>query len=1016
MQAIAPNEYASAQKDLKNARTIIERQTVFNRALQNFLISYPEYVNNAAEILNIQNQPIETFHQEHQWQDGKLIVLLTPTNTTQDLVSLIEPAVVILLINGQEPRAYSISAENIEKTLNSITSTFNSTAELDIFLSDVLRANSPNSNFYGVLHSDYLVALNQAQKILTPEDKKLNPTLIDFFNWVDKNTVLQLTEDQVDRKNQFAQAQIPENARNYLRSLFANQVILAKFLGTYFPPTPAPGSTVKSIETNDNFNIRLTTTTNADGKKITILTSTYLVNGSFKTTILEGDLSNFPFENEEITGSVIQKIIDTITIRTDLAANQQSFLLHIALEAYKKFALTDFEISSFKSASEPVTKVISMLPDNDAIKNLDSASNRPSTQRILIKKLESIAELDSSAKKETFILTILAKAQTTALYDIADILGLDTPENLRLPRGKEIRDGLLANYIPRTNTTELRFYYLSKTIILNGDWLNFNGFENAEKIEDVLKMASDVAAQKQLTELQQMQFFRILNNLTPDNSRAQKLANMLNGGKIESLPQIIGQNPDALKDTMRFLGIPMSASSGLMITLTNPLNNDIITIVEEPTKNYAIATIGNETLDLPLDLLTTLQKNENFITAQEFSELYQMAKEATKSPQQIGLTVAILTNLAVKIAQKQEYADLSKNPLLANDPKIQESLNTLKPAIDSLKSIMLMENASEREIQQLSFLIEDIMAIDKGNYQDIDQSRKRVLTDITNIAKYLGNETLRNIAWALGINTVVDQKPDGGTVTVLYDSQNDQSIIKIAYKTSFNADVTVERTFNGNWMPLDHRMSISTDNSSIRLAGLFNLLSESAGNLSADLQFLTFQILDEAGAMDLSELNNFSDPNSSISKIAQTISDAKSDSLQNTFESFKKQTIFAKKQTELMNVIAAVIKEDPKVITKFALALNNKLETEIAPKTTPVVASSATDVGGIDFNPNLLDLQIKRNGRGVPLPLPMQDIDKINIEGLYPVILNISPAKIENLPFLMGTKPVAQTDKLSLVR
>ena len=56
--------------------------------------------------------------------------------------------------------------------------------------------------------------------------------------------------------------------------------------------------------------------------------------------------------------------------------------------------------------------------------------------------------------------------------------------------------------------------------------------------------------------------------------------------------------------------------------------------------------------------------------------------------------------------------------------------------------------------------------------------------------------------------------------------------------------------------------------------------------------------------------------------------------------------------------------------------------------------------GGIDFDPSKLNLQIKRDGRGVPLPLPQQNLENININGLYPVIINIMPINIQTLPIL----------------
>jgi len=48
------------------------------------------------------------------------------------------------------------------------------------------------------------------------------------------------------------------------------------------------------------------------------------------------------------------------------------------------------------------------------------------------------------------------------------------------------------------------------------------------------------------------------------------------------------------------------------------------------------------------------------------------------------------------------------------------------------------------------------------------------------------------------------------------------------------------------------------------------------------------------------------------------------------------------------------------------------------------------DYGGIDFNAAHLNLQIKRDGQGVPLPISQQDLENIHIDGLIPVIINIT--------------------------
>ena len=65
-----------------------------------------------------------------------------------------------------------------------------------------------------------------------------------------------------------------------------------------------------------------------------------------------------------------------------------------------------------------------------------------------------------------------------------------------------------------------------------------------------------------------------------------------------------------------------------------------------------------------------------------------------------------------------------------------------------------------------------------------------------------------------------------------------------------------------------------------------------------------------------------------------------------------------------------------------------------------------SDVGGIDFNSAHLNLQIKRDGNGMPLPLNQQPIEDMKIEGFFPVIINVTP--VTNLPFLLGVEDQAE--------
>jgi len=66
------------------------------------------------------------------------------------------------------------------------------------------------------------------------------------------------------------------------------------------------------------------------------------------------------------------------------------------------------------------------------------------------------------------------------------------------------------------------------------------------------------------------------------------------------------------------------------------------------------------------------------------------------------------------------------------------------------------------------------------------------------------------------------------------------------------------------------------------------------------------------------------------------------------------------------------------------------------------MAGVVRDVGGIDLNPTYLDLQIKRDPNGVPLPVSKQSIADIHIEGILPVIINIAPLTVPMLLSMTG--------------
>ena len=90
---------------------------------------------------------------------------------------------------------------------------------------------------------------------------------------------------------------------------------------------------------------------------------------------------------------------------------------------------------------------------------------------------------------------------------------------------------------------------------------------------------------------------------------------------------------------------------------------------------------------------------------------------------------------------------------------------------------------------------------------------------------------------------------------------------------------------------------------------------------------------------------------------------------------------------------------EARVLAKFPT-----IQSAVAALTGTDQAQLATQkpetTGGIDLNPELLDLKIKRDGNGVPLPAVMQPVESLqNINGFIPVIIQMTPV---NMPLLLG--------------
>jgi hypothetical protein len=95
--------------------------------------------------------------------------------------------------------------------------------------------------------------------------------------------------------------------------------------------------------------------------------------------------------------------------------------------------------------------------------------------------------------------------------------------------------------------------------------------------------------------------------------------------------------------------------------------------------------------------------------------------------------------------------------------------------------------------------------------------------------------------------------------------------------------------------------------------------------------------------------------------------------------------------------------------------VDSEFQPSPAPVSSPVSPVNAllsgktgadAKVGGIDLSRDKLELQIKRDGQGMPLPVHLQDVERILIDGFVPIIINIAP--MNDLPLLLGLDTVKE--------
>ena len=103
----------------------------------------------------------------------------------------------------------------------------------------------------------------------------------------------------------------------------------------------------------------------------------------------------------------------------------------------------------------------------------------------------------------------------------------------------------------------------------------------------------------------------------------------------------------------------------------------------------------------------------------------------------------------------------------------------------------------------------------------------------------------------------------------------------------------------------------------------------------------------------------------------------------------------------LKNTLRDVLIEGKEDVLPVMEKYRGKLGLDVQASSSVVESKK---LGGINFNPELLDLQVQRDDKGIPLPLFQQSLENIQIEGVLPVIINITP--ILNFPQMLGFSEV----------
>ncbi len=584
---------------------------------------------------------------------------------------------------------------------------------------------------------------------------------------------------------------------------------------------------------------------------------------------------------------------------------------------------------------------------------------------------------------------------------------------------KEKRDvNIQIAYDAATNTSTIN------NVIVNGDWSNTTLFDTIATSAEIISRLSNVAKITSLTPQQQANLFQILTKATTLEENSFRLntnkrydprvemilaeassiearktaqwilraANNTPKERKESFINFLATIPSSTNadnfftETAKLLDLnlqplaPVASSTiidrldGTIEFTSNKGNSDETLITISPTVSKGLGGFESTTQSFKTaDIQSIISKIPDDMSAQTFKNLISIAKNKSPSTKEQGALLNVLVTIhGLDTAEFAGRYSSKVNEILALFGQV---LYTTKLTSENDAKEAFIKVAEERL---------------RKNTDDID-ALERILE----------------------INTVSIKNLKSGEIKIFYSARTDTSIFTItypAYQTKMGStipqriNVSHLHTLNGNWQ----NYSFDAFNDAEGFEKSVRVVATQGPNLTSLQQYNFLRIFDKATGISFTTPDN----NRIYYQILNQIDSSTPDNAM-FLTSMKADITPQQKSQFFLELLPAMLIANPAKITPVAKILGVALESNL---TVAKATAASSTVGGIDFNPALLDLQIKRDSRGVPLPLPMQNIDQINIEGLYPVILNIQPAKIENLPFLMSTPPKPGPDKLSLAK